>query len=141
MAETTVVTTSEEPEPAGSGDVAGVVAGAAAVEAEHANEAAAVAGAEAEAAGAEAAAANDAAADAFRMAAEADARALSTEQKLDAIATLQLHEAQQRARAAEGAATPATTGGNEGDGKAKDTPPRSLEKKQKRRTLREWYEG
>lgn len=142
MAETTVVTTSEN-EPEGGGDVAGVVAGAAAVEAANAGEAADEAQATAEVAGAEAAAATDAATEAYRVAAEADARTLSTEQKLDALATIQLHEAQQRARATEAAATPAAGGKpSEGDGDTnKDKPPRSLEKKQKRRTLREWYEG
>jgi hypothetical protein len=137
MAETTTtVTTSEGVEPTAGGEVAGVVAGAAAVEAANASEEAAEAEAAAEAAQAEAAGAEAEARAAYEAALAADARALSTEEKLDALATLHLHEAQQRA-----AAQPATPAAAEGETKAKDEPPKDLAKKQKRKTLREWYEG
>jgi hypothetical protein len=140
MAETTVVTSSD-PEPAG-GDVAGVVAGAAAVEAQGAAADAAEAQAAADAAAAEASAAEGEANAAYAAAMAADARTLDLAGKMDAMATLQLAEAQRRAAAAEAADNAhATTPEGEGGGKAKDLPPKDLEKKGKRKTLRQWYEG
>jgi hypothetical protein len=130
---TTTTVAEGDPPPSGDGAV-GVVAGAAAVEAGRAQEDAAAAQAAADAAAAEAIAAEDTAGAAYQAALAADVRSLDTAGKLDALATIQLHQAQQAAQAASAPATPA------GEGKVKDDPPKNLEKKAKRKTWRERWE-
>jgi hypothetical protein len=101
----------------------------------------AAAAAAAEAAAAEAQAAEDTAGAAYQAALDADTRSLDTAGKLEALATIMLHQQQQQAKAAAAAEAP-PAGEGAAEGKAKDEPPKDLEKKAgRKKTWRERWEG